>query len=81
MGLGAYLAASTDSKSFQVQRARERKRLLAFPHEQEEDMYEIFSKYKISRSSIAPIAAELRANGEHLLEVGCAPNPFIFGVC
>ncbi|KAF2192107.1 DUF125-domain-containing protein [Zopfia rhizophila CBS 207.26] len=64
MGLGAYLAALTEKKHYEVEEARERKEVEEMPEAEEEEIYEIFKPYGIKRKSVRPIVEELKGDKE-----------------
>ncbi|KAB2570244.1 hypothetical protein BFW01_g5622 [Lasiodiplodia theobromae] len=64
MGLGAYLAAVTESKTYQVEEARERREVEQMPEAEEEEIYEIFDEYNISRETVRPVVEALRQDKE-----------------
>ncbi|KAF2476690.1 DUF125-domain-containing protein [Lindgomyces ingoldianus] len=64
MGLGAYLAALTERKHYEVEEARERKEVEEMPEAEEEEIYEIFEPYGIKRDSVKPLLEELKGDKE-----------------
>lgn len=62
MGLGAYLAAVTDKKHWEVEEKRERREVAECPQAEEEEIYEIFETYGISREECRGVVTGLRAN-------------------
>jgi len=62
MGLGAWLAAVTDEKEFEVNEKREKRSIRAKPAAAEEEIYEVFDDYSISRTSLMPLADHLIQN-------------------
>lgn len=69
MGLGAYLAAVTESKTYQVEEARERREVEEMPEAEEEEIYEIFDEYNISRETVRPVVEALRQDKEMWVKV------------
>lgn len=69
MGLGAYLAAVTESKTYQVEEARERREVEQMPEAEEEEIYEIFDEYNISRETVRPVVEALRQDKEMWVKV------------
>ncbi|EME82964.1 uncharacterized protein MYCFIDRAFT_137140 [Pseudocercospora fijiensis CIRAD86] len=55
MGLGAYLAAVTDQKHYEVEEERERREVAECAAAEEEEIYEIFDQYGIARTSVVPV--------------------------
>jgi len=62
MGLGAWLAAVTDEKEFEVNEKREKRSIRAKPAAGEEEIYEVFDEYDIPRTSLMPLADHLIQN-------------------
>ncbi|EMC98711.1 hypothetical protein BAUCODRAFT_30991 [Baudoinia panamericana UAMH 10762] len=62
MGLGAYLAAVTEKKHYEVEERRERQEVLEKPVAEEEEIYEIFEKYGISKADASGVVDGLKAN-------------------
>ena len=69
MGLGAWLAAMTEKKHFEVEEARERREVKDSPHEEEEEIFQIFEKYGIQRSEAKGVVDGLKANEEMWVQV------------
>ncbi|KAH8647644.1 vacuolar iron transporter [Xylariales sp. PMI_506] len=59
MGLGAYLAASTEREHYLSEEARERDEVANRPDEEREEIYEIMESYDVSRAAITPLVDEL----------------------
>ncbi|KAH9835063.1 protein CCC1 [Teratosphaeria destructans] len=64
MGLGAYLAAVTEKKHFEVEEARERREVQECPKAEEIEIYEIFEKYGIDRAESRGVVEALKGNEE-----------------
>ena len=64
MGLGAFLAAVTEKKHYEVEEARERREVKDCPAEEEDEIYEIFEKYGIQRHESKGAVDALIANEE-----------------
>lgn len=62
MGLGAYLAAATEKKHYEVEEKRERREVKESPKAEEDEIYEIFEKYGIARSEARGVVDGLKAN-------------------
>ncbi|QDS74757.1 hypothetical protein FKW77_001338 [Venturia effusa] len=62
MGLGAWLAAESDRKSYFVEEARERQEVEDCPDKEEEEIYEIFDQYHISRDAARGVVDALKVN-------------------
>jgi VIT1/CCC1 family predicted Fe2+/Mn2+ transporter len=62
MGLGGYLASRGDSEHFASERRREEMEVVERPKDEEEEIYEIFSAYGVSRDSATPVLRSLQAN-------------------
>tara|TARA_R110002003_G_scaffold235_22_gene17112 strand:+ start:17903 stop:18289 length:387 start_codon:yes stop_codon:yes gene_type:complete len=69
MGLGAWLAAKTEAKHFQVEEARERREVREMPHAEEEEIYEIFGNYGIPRANVGPIVEALKKDEDMWVKV------------
>ena len=70
MGLGAWLAAITDRKQYQVEEKRQRRAIRDKPAAEEEEIYEIFDEYSLSRTSVMPLVDQLIQNFETWVKVG-----------
>lgn len=62
MGLGAYLAALTDQKHYDVELAREHRQVMNSPEEEDELMYRLFAEYGLGREVVGPLARQLRGD-------------------
>ncbi|KAK3116951.1 Protein ccc1 [Teratosphaeriaceae sp. CCFEE 6253] len=62
MGLGAYLAAVTEMKHYEVEELRERAEVKEKPKAEEEEIYEIFEQYGIARTQSKGVVEGLKAN-------------------
>lgn len=80
MGLGAYLAAVTESKTYEVEEARERREVEEMPAAEEEEIYEIFDEYNLPRETIRPVVEALRQDKEMWVKVRFCTFWFLFGV-
>ncbi|EMF14306.1 protein CCC1 [Sphaerulina musiva SO2202] len=60
MGLGAYLAAKTDLKHYEVEEKRERREVKDCPAAEEEEIYDIFDQYGIPRLASAGVVESLK---------------------
>ena len=69
MGLGAYLASVTERKHYQVEQARELREVRESPAEEEEEIYDIFEKYGISREASSGVVEGLKVNEEMWVQV------------
>lgn len=61
MGLGAFLAAVTERKRYQVEEAREFLEVNACPQAEEREIYDIMAEYGLSAECVAPLVAGLMA--------------------
>jgi len=77
MGLGAWLAAITDRKQYQVEEKKQRRAIREKPAAEEEEIYEIFDEYNIGRTTITPVVDQLVQNFETWVKV-CPSNLFDF---
>lgn len=62
MGLGGYLASRGDSEHYASERRREEMEVVERPKDEEEEIYEIFSAYGVSREAATPVLHSLQAN-------------------
>jgi VIT1/CCC1 family predicted Fe2+/Mn2+ transporter len=62
MGLGGYLASRGDSEHYKSERRREEMEVVDRPKDEEEEIYEIFSAYGVSREAATPVLRSLQAN-------------------
>ena len=72
MGLGAWLAAKTEQKHFEVEEQREHREIREMPEAEEKEIYAIFKKYGIGRDSVVPIVNSLKNNEDMWVKV-CIP--------
>jgi len=68
MGLGEYLSANTKAKQWQIEYDREKREVIEMPHEEEEEIYEIFDEYRIPRASVYPIVQELKKDPQNWVD-------------
>jgi hypothetical protein len=76
MGLGAWLAAMTDRKHYQVEKAREYQEIREMPEAEEEEIYEIFDTYGVAREAVTPLVQHLKGNEDMWVKVShnfCLP--------
>ncbi|WPH05055.1 Vacuolar iron transporter [Acrodontium crateriforme] len=64
MGLGAWLAAITDAKYYDIEHEKKRREVQETPAEEEEEMYGIFSKFGIEREECRIMAERLKRDEE-----------------
>lgn len=62
MGLGAFLAAETERKHYEVEERRERREVRETPRAEEEEVYEILGKYGVAREACEGVVCGLKAN-------------------
>ena len=62
MGLGGYLAARGDVEHYASEHAREKDEVITRPRDEEEEIYEIFQKYSVSREAATPVLEALKKN-------------------
>lgn len=70
MGLGAYLAAKTEAKTYEVEELRERREVEEMPEAEEEEIYEIFDEYNLPRETVRPLVETLRRDKDMWVKVG-----------
>ncbi|KAF2170121.1 hypothetical protein M409DRAFT_36014 [Zasmidium cellare ATCC 36951] len=64
MGLGAYLAAVTERKHYEVEECREWIEVRECPQAEEQEIFEIFDRYGISRQASKGVVDGLKVNEE-----------------
>ena len=62
MGLGGYLAARGDAEHYASELRREQDEIVTRPHDEAEEIYEIFSHYQVSREAATPVLEALQRN-------------------
>ena len=62
MGLGGYLAARGDAEHYASELIREQTEVVTRPHDEAEEIYEIFSQYSVSREAATPVLEALQQN-------------------
>jgi VIT1/CCC1 family predicted Fe2+/Mn2+ transporter len=62
MGLGGYLAARGDLEHYASELQREQTEVVTRPDDEAEEIYEIFSKYGVSREAATPVLTALQSN-------------------
>jgi VIT1/CCC1 family predicted Fe2+/Mn2+ transporter len=62
MGLGGYLAARGDAEHYASELRREQDEVVHRPHDEAEEIYEIFSQYSVSREAATPVLEALQQN-------------------
>jgi vacuolar iron transporter family protein len=60
MGLGGYLAAKSDAEHYRSEREREKQEVIAIPHEEMNEVAEVFREYGLNEAEIIPIVQALR---------------------
>jgi VIT family len=71
MGLGAWLAAITDRKQFQVEEKKQRRAIRAKPAVAEEELYDLFHEYDLDRMTVTPMIDRLVQNFDMWIKVCC----------
>ena len=74
MGLGAYLAALTDRKHYDVELERERRQILNSADQEDQEMYKLFAIYGLGKDVVTPLARQLRGDPEAWVKV-CVDCP------
>jgi vacuolar iron transporter family protein len=62
MGLGGYLAARGDAEHYASEKLREEREVIERTHDEEEEIYEIFDHYGVTREETTPVLAALKRN-------------------
>ena len=73
MGLGAFLAARTDRKHYEVEEKRERQEVKECPAAEEEEIYDIFNQYGIARTATAEVVKSLKEDEDAWVKVRRTP--------
>ncbi|GAD98406.1 protein CCC1, putative [Paecilomyces variotii No. 5] len=68
MGLGAYLAAVTDRDRYVTERKREEEEVRTKPEDEKEEIYDIFSRYGVSRDACQGVIDHLVQDEEAWLQ-------------
>jgi VIT1/CCC1 family predicted Fe2+/Mn2+ transporter len=68
MGLGGYLAARGDAEHYASELKREQEEIVTRPQDEAEEIYEIFSKYHVSREAATPVLMALQQNPKEYVE-------------
>lgn len=69
MGLGAYLADASEGKHYQSEWRRERREIAESPGAEEEEIYEIFETFGLTRERVKPVVEGLMANEDMWIKV------------
>jgi VIT1/CCC1 family predicted Fe2+/Mn2+ transporter len=69
MGLGAFLAAVTERKHYQVEEARELHEVDVYPQTEEREIYEIMAVYGLDHERVRPVVEGLMANKDMWVKV------------
>jgi vacuolar iron transporter family protein len=69
MGLGAYLAALTDRKHYDVELERERRQILHSADQEDQEMYKLFAEYGLGKEVVSPLARQLRGDPDAWVKV------------
>jgi VIT1/CCC1 family predicted Fe2+/Mn2+ transporter len=62
MGLGGYLAAKGDAQHYESERQREEREVVERVHDEEQEIYDIFSTYGVSQEESTPVLNALKRN-------------------
>jgi VIT1/CCC1 family predicted Fe2+/Mn2+ transporter len=62
MGLGGYLASRGDSEHYESERKREEMEIVERARDEEEEIYEIFEEYGVTRAESDPVLQALKRN-------------------
>lgn len=69
MGLGAFLAAVTESKHYQVEESREFREVEECPQKEKDEIYEIMAAYGLDRKMVDPMVEALAADKDMWVKV------------
>ncbi|HET9742003.1 MAG TPA: VIT1/CCC1 transporter family protein [Terriglobales bacterium] len=64
MGLGGYLAAKGDAQHYASERNREEREIVERVHDEEQEIYDIFSHYGVSQDESTPVLNALKRDPE-----------------
>jgi len=62
MGLGGYLAAKGDAQHYDSERQREEREIVERVHDEEQEIYDIFSTYGVNQDESTPVLNALKRN-------------------
>ena len=68
MGLGGFLAGMSEIEHFDSERLREVQEVETVPEREEEEIYEIFEPYGLSRTAIEPVVEALKKDKERWVD-------------
>jgi VIT1/CCC1 family predicted Fe2+/Mn2+ transporter len=60
MGLGGYLAARGEAEHYASEMLREQREVVDMPEDEAEEIYQVFTRYGISREAATPVLTELQ---------------------
>lgn len=69
MGLGAYLAATTERNQYIAEERRERREIVDDPATEREEVYSVFSMYGLDRELVRPVVEKLVENEDMWIKV------------
>lgn len=69
MGLGAYLASVTEKHHYDAEERRERQEVLEKPAAEEEEIFDIFDQYGVSRDASRHVVEALKVNEDMWVQV------------
>jgi hypothetical protein len=69
MGLGAWLGSVTEAKHYEVELERQYCKVQEQPDREEDEMYNIFDKYRIPRQLVAPIIERFKKDPDAWVDV------------
>ena len=78
MGLGAYLAAITDTKHYEVEFARETRQIQNSADLEDKEMYRLFAEYGLGREVVGPLARQLKGDPDAWVKVCLYSKIWIF---
>jgi VIT1/CCC1 family predicted Fe2+/Mn2+ transporter len=64
MGLGGYLAAKGDAQHYDSERQREQREIVERVHDEEQEIYDIFSTYGVTQDESTPVLNALKRKPE-----------------
>jgi VIT1/CCC1 family predicted Fe2+/Mn2+ transporter len=69
MGLGEYLSSDVRAKQWVVEEERERREVREMPDAEEEEIYDIFAEYGVTRAGASGVVEQLKSNEDQWVAV------------
>ena len=68
MGLGGYLAARTDAEHYASERRREYREIDELPHQERQEVADVFRDYGLGEEHIGPVVTAISANADRWVD-------------